>query len=223
MSARTIEQAEYDRRWGNPNEGYGGGQPGYAPSFVKFMNSWVVDCPPDQRRAIDIGCGDGYFTGQLARSGCTVTGMDFSLVGLSQAARQNAPGADFIEHDLTNPLPFGDATIDIAWCSEVLEHLFSPLYVIEEVKRVLKPGGLFLITVPYHGLLKNLAIAAFAFEKHYDPTYPHLRFFTSKSMTDLVTRAGLTVEFNGSCGSNLGLRDVLFPTNLLMAARKPRA
>lgn len=222
MSARTIEQAEYDKRWGNPEERYGAGQPGYAPNFVRFMNTWISKEPADRRRAIDIGCGDGYFSGQLAKAGCSVTGMDFSLVGLSQAARQAAPGANFIEHDLTNPMPFDDASIDIAWCSEVLEHLFSPLYAIEQVYRVLKPGGLFLITVPYHGLLKNLAIAMFAFEKHYDPTYPHLRFFTAKSLGGLVTRAGFHIEYTGSCGSNLGIRDVLFPTNLLIAARKPR-
>jgi 2-polyprenyl-6-hydroxyphenyl methylase/3-demethylubiquinone-9 3-methyltransferase len=217
---RTIEQLEYDKRWGNPDEGYGAGQPGYAPHFVKFMNAWVSKMPADRRKALDIGCGDGYFTGQLKKAGCEPTGLDFSLVGLSTAARLGG-GASFVEHDLTKPLPFADSSLDIAWCSEVLEHLFSPLYVMQQVRRILRPGGLFLVTVPYHGLLKNLAIAMFAFEKHYDPEYPHLRFFTAKSLTGLLTKAGFKIEWQGSCGSGLGVRDVLFPTNLLVAARKP--
>ena len=48
------------------------------------------------------------------------------------------------------------------WCSEVLEHLFAPLSVLVEIHRTLRPGGVALVTVPYHGLVKNIAIALFA-------------------------------------------------------------
>jgi ubiquinone/menaquinone biosynthesis C-methylase UbiE len=115
-------------------------------------------------------------------------------------------------------MPFDDASFDFIWCSEVLEHLFSPLAALKEIRRVLKPGGQFRCTVPYHGLLKNLGIALFAFERHYDPEYPHIRFFTKKSLKALVQRAGLNVTQVGACGSNLGLRDVLVKTNILLAA-----
>lgn len=125
-----------------------------------------------------------------------------------------------MQHDLTNPLPMEDNSIDIIWCSEVLEHLFSPLYVLEEMHRVLRAGGTILITVPYHGMLKNVAIALLAFERHYDPTYPHIRFFTKKSLSSLVTQAGMKIEHVGTCGGQFGLRDRLSPTNILLAAKK---
>lgn len=220
MPAQNLEQLEYDRRWGQEGSTYGSGHPGYSANFVAFMKRWVSPLPAGRRRTLDIGCGDGYFTHQLSRLGADVTGMDLSPVGVEQA-RGRTPSATFIVHDLTQPFPFEDASFDVAWCSEVLEHLFSPYFVLQQIRRVLRPGGRLLATVPYHGLLKNLAIAAFAFDKHYDPDYPHIRFFTSKSLTALAARAGLRLVEIGSCGSGLGLRDVLFPTNLLMVAERP--
>jgi SAM-dependent methyltransferase len=174
---------------------------------------------PRPVRALEVGCGDGFFTGQLAERGCDAIGIDLSPVGV-EAAQKRFPKARFQVHDLTRPMPFDDGSFDFVWCSEVLEHLFSPLAVLEEIRRVLRPGGRARLTVPYHGLLKNLGIALLAFEKHYDPTYPHIRFFTRKSLSDLVRRAGLTVESVGACGSNLGLRDWIVKTNILLAARK---
>jgi 2-polyprenyl-6-hydroxyphenyl methylase/3-demethylubiquinone-9 3-methyltransferase len=216
-----TEQAEYDRRWGT--ESYSAEQTGYTPFFLKFMadevsNLRAVTAP----KTLEVGCGDGFFSGQLAKLGCEVTGIDLSPAGI-EIARKSYPGASFAVHNITEPLPFGESTLDLVWCSEVLEHLFSPLGVVTEIRRVLKPGGVFLCTVPYHGLLKNVGIALFAFDRHYDPTYPHLRFFTQKSLTGIVKRAGLSDEVVRTCGSSLGimgLRDILCPTNILLRARK---
>jgi SAM-dependent methyltransferase len=218
-STRSVEQMEYDKRWSSTTEGYGDGQPGYAPNFLKFMDQWIPKAPGKPPKALDVGCGDGYFTTELARRGCDATGVDFSITGLS-TAQKRASNAKFMEHDLSKGIPFPDSTFDLVWCSEVLEHLFSPLTTINEIKRVLRPGGLFLTTVPYHDVVKNVAIALFAFEKHYDPTYPHIRYFTRKSLGSLLRQADLEVLHEGKCGSNLGLRDVIFPTNLLMVSRK---
>jgi SAM-dependent methyltransferase len=219
--ASFTEQAEYDRRWGA--EMYSAEKTGYTPFFLKFMSEEVsqlrVGGAP---KTLEVGCGDGFFSSRLARLGCDVTGIDLSPAAI-EIARKAYPGVSFTVHNITEPLPFGESSLDLVWCSEVLEHLFSPLGVVSEIRRVLKPGGVFLCTVPYHGLLKNLGIALFAFERHYDPTYPHLRFFTRKSLTDIIQRAGLSEEIVRTCGSGLGymgLRDLLCPTNILLRARK---
>jgi SAM-dependent methyltransferase len=238
MSTKSIEAREYDELWGKPD--YSAAQIGYTPNFLRFMDAglrrlapagWVApsdtttaSTPPANAavlplRGLEVGCGDGFFTGQLARRIVDANGVDLSDVGLD-LARQRYPQAKFLQHDLSNPLPFPDASFGFVWCSEVLEHLFSPLAVLKEIARVLKPGGEFRCTVPYHGLLKNLGIALFAFERHYDPEYPHIRFFTQKSLAGLASKAGLRVTEVGACGSNLGWRDVLVKTNILLAATR---
>jgi len=216
-----TEQAEYDRRW--TKEEYSAEHAGYAPFFLKFMAEEVSRVQLGHEPiTLEIGCGNGFFSGHLARLGCKVTGIDLSPAAVD-LARRCYPKASFATHNLTQPLPFGESTMDLVWCSEVLEHLFSPLGTLYEIRRVLKRGGLFLCTVPYHGVLKNLGIALFAFERHYDPTYPHLRFFTRKSLTRIVEQAGLSVETVRTCGSGLGylgLRDLVSPTNIMLRARK---
>ncbi len=49
------------------------------------------------------------------------------------------------------------------------------------------------VSVPHHGLAKNLAIAAFGFERHFSPDGEHVRFFTRASLTRLLEEAGLRV------------------------------
>lgn len=219
---RELERAEYDRRWSDPEDKYGAGTPGYSEHFIRFISQWLPKCAPERPRVIDVGCGDGYFSHQLARLGAQVTGMDLSPAGLAKA-RSRTPEGTFLEHDLSQPFPVPDGSFDAAWCSEVLEHLFAPLKTLEHIARVVRPGGLVLLTVPYHDRLKNVAIALFEFERHYDPTYPHIQYFTRKSLATIVERAGLRVQWTGKCGSNLGLRDLVFPTNLLMVAQRPGA
>jgi 2-polyprenyl-6-hydroxyphenyl methylase/3-demethylubiquinone-9 3-methyltransferase len=211
-----VERAEYDQRWSERH--YSAETIGYTPNFLAFMGRHFAGMKG--KTALEIGCGDGFFSGKLIELGLTVTGVDLSPVGIARAKEHN-PSGTFLLADLTQPLPFPDASFDAVWCSEVLEHLFSPLYALQEMHRVLRPGGVALLTTPYHGWLKNLAIAMFQFDSHYDPEYPHIRFFTRNTLTRLVGKAGLEVVEAGHCGSQLGFRDVLFPTNLLVAARKP--
>lgn len=221
-----TESAEYDRRW-NQNRRYGGEFAGYTPHFIRFMHRHAAPILQSgdgdrSKRALEVGCGAGFFTKELVNLGFDATGIDLSAVGIERA-KSAVPEATFLQHDLTQPLPFDDESFDLVWCSEVLEHLFSPRGVLEQIRRVLRPGGQLLVTVPYHGTVKNLAIALLAFERHYDPEYPHVRFFTRKSLRRVTERAGLQVDELGRCGSNLGWRDWLVPTNILMAARRPRA
>lgn len=218
-----TEQAEYNRRWGDADEKYSASNAGYTPHFCKFMSEAVGSIASRPAEALEIGCGDGFFSQKLAELGCHVTGIDISTTGI-ESARKRCPGGTFLIHDLGQPLPFADGSMDVVWCSEVLEHLFSPLSVCQEIRRVLRPQGILLATVPYHGLIKNLGIALLAFERHYDPTYPHIRFFTKKSLSGIVSQAGLAVQAVSTCGSGLGfmgLRDLLVPTNILLKAQKP--
>jgi SAM-dependent methyltransferase len=151
-------------------------------------------------RWLDLGCGAGRFL-TLAPD---AIGVDVSPAALERAAR-NAPGADLrlVEADT---LPLGHGEVDLVWCSEVIEHVAGALELLQEVRRVLKPGGRLLLTTPGHPLLRRVAIAALRFDEHFDPLGEHVRFFTRSSLARTLESAGLPGDVGG--GATLVARSV---------------
>ena len=84
--------------------------------------------------------------------------------------------------DLEGALPLDDGEIDLVWCTEVLEHVADTAHTLSEIRRVLHTGGRLLLTTPYHGRVRNTAIALARFERHFDPLGQHLRFYTRRSL-----------------------------------------
>jgi 2-polyprenyl-6-hydroxyphenyl methylase/3-demethylubiquinone-9 3-methyltransferase len=141
-------------------------------------------------RVLDLGCGAGRFVAALTGAGADAVGVDVAEAALERA-RAVAPGADLrlLEPDGSIPLEHG--SVDLVWCSEVLEHVADVGYLLAEVRRVLRPGGRLLVTVPYHGRVQAAAIALTRFEAHFDPLGQHLRFFTRRSLAATLDHAGL--------------------------------
>ena len=115
---------------------------------------------------LDAGCGHGYFTNLLSEKGYHTVGIDISNKAIAKA-RGLYPGIDFKVCSLENRLPFEDKTFDVVWSTEVIEHIYDVYSYLRGMNRVLKLNGLFIITTPYHGLIKNLAIVLFGFDKHF--------------------------------------------------------
>lgn len=146
-------------------------------------------------RVLDYGCGGGVFAKRLFEAGCEVVGIDVAEEALN-LARQRVPGVQFLRVCPGQPLPGGG--FDVIWASEVLEHVYDTEFLMREFARVLKPEGELLLTVPYHGVLKNLAIVLFRFERHFNPRGGHVRFFTRRSLCKLAEEAGFVArEFVG--------------------------
>ena len=98
------------------------------------------------RSLLDVGCGGGLLAEEFARLGCAVTGVDRSQPTL-EAARAHALrsnlAVEYIEGS-AELLPFPSASFDVVSCCDVLEHVDAPAAVLEEISRVLKPGGAFV-------------------------------------------------------------------------------
>jgi ubiquinone/menaquinone biosynthesis C-methylase UbiE len=92
---------------------------------------------------VDGGCGKGAFSKKLAESGAAISGIDITS-SFIEIARRNVPDGYFMTASATH-IPYGDGVFDAVFCFEVLEHIPDTKMAIEEMARVLKPGGKILI------------------------------------------------------------------------------
>ena len=132
-------------------------------------------------RVLDLGCGAGRFVAALRDAGADPVGVELAEAALERA-RGNAPGADLRRLADDGSLPLEHASVDLVWCSEVLEHVADTAHLLLEVRRVLRPGGRLLATVPFHGRVKAALISLARFDAHFDPLGQHLRFYTRASL-----------------------------------------
>ena len=140
-------------------------------------------------RVLDLGCGAGRFVAALCDAGTVPVGVELAEAALERA-RRNVPGADLRLVEPDGSLPLDHASVDLVWCSEVLEHVADTAHALLEVRRVLRPGGRLLVTVPFHGRAKGALIALTRFDAHFDPLGQHLRFYTRSSLTGTVRSSG---------------------------------
>ncbi len=141
-------------------------------------------------RVLDLGCGSGRFVAALRDAGAEPVGVEIAEAALERA-RAVAPGADLRLLGPDGSLPLDHGSVDLVWCSEVLEHVADGMQLLHEVRRVLRPEGRLLVTVPYHGRVKAAAIALARFDVHFDPQGQHLRFYTRASLAASLRAAGL--------------------------------
>jgi SAM-dependent methyltransferase len=140
--------------------------------------------------ALDLGCGDGRLSVALRADSLTLA--DVSPVALERAAAR-LPEARTVELVPDEPLPLGDGEFDLVLAAEMLEHVRDVQLLMSEVRRVLVPGGRFAITTPAHGRGTGLRLLVRGFESEFNPLLPHLRFFTAKSLTQLLDELGFSV------------------------------
>ncbi len=99
--------------------------------------------PPAGKKVLDVGCGTGNFSFKLARQGCEVTGIDVSPHMLWRALRKSADSGlpvSFCQADALD-LPFSDDHFDAVYSVTTFEFIGDRAAAVEELRRVLKPGG----------------------------------------------------------------------------------
>lgn len=133
-------------------------------------------------RALDVGCGTGEFTAALAQAGADAVGVDVADAALVRA-RAGHPGLDFRLVPFEGPLPFEVGAFDLAWASEVIEHVADTARWVSEIRRVLVPGGRLLLTTPSHG---RLLVALTGLERFSEPLGDHLHLYTRRSLRALL-------------------------------------
>ncbi len=159
------------------------------------------------QRVLDLGCGAGRHAFEVYRRGGNVVAFDLEATELSavrgmfgamREAGEAGPvpgqgtGAAAVSGDGTR-MPFGDGVFDRVIAAEVLEHVLDDQRAMNELARVLRPGGLAAITVP--SWLPERVCWALSQEYHEVPG-GHVRIYTRVELEAKLARAGLTVGWH---------------------------
>jgi 2-polyprenyl-6-hydroxyphenyl methylase/3-demethylubiquinone-9 3-methyltransferase len=156
---RKISQAIYDRidngvyavqsdQWWQPESAWYQMTVTFNPARVGYAKKILIErlkIDPQATAALEVGCGGGFLTEEIARMGFATTGVDPSGPSLRVAAEHARQSGLDIRY-LTGTgesLPFEDRSFGAVFCCDVLEHVRDLSKVISEISRVLKPGGVF--------------------------------------------------------------------------------
>ena len=173
---------------------------------AKMLKVLATLLPTDGSAILDIGCGNGFIANTLIKNGYNVYGIDASSEGIEIANLKN-PGRFYVNDVVAATLPEEIRNIPFKTIisTEVIEHLYSPQKYVAFVKGILQQngGGVFLVSTPYHGYLKNLAVALTnRMDYHFCPLWEggHIKFWSRKTLTALLENEGFhNCTFRGVC------------------------
>jgi SAM-dependent methyltransferase len=146
------------------------------------------------RSVLEVGCGEGYGTALLAAAADRILGVDYDAQTVTHACR-TYPEASFIRANLA-ALPVGSGAVEVVATLQVIEHVWNHPEFVRECLRVLRPGGLLLVTTP------NRLTFSPGLEGPVNPFHTHE--FTAAELVDLLTRCGF--EIAGVHGLHAGPR-----------------
>ena len=135
-------------------------------------------------KILEIGCGLGYFTYSLRKANYNVIGLDISQTAVNEAFGEYYICSDLFDFVKSNPEQF-----DIVILTEVIEHIDQPVEFIESIKKLLRTGGLVIITTPNKSLYSSDLIWA----TELPPV--HCWWFSEESMTYIANKLRLQISF----------------------------
>lgn len=150
----------------------------------------------DGQRVLDIACKDAVLLGEIERAGRQVdyVGVDISERVIANCKARGFRGT-FLVEDILAGSTLPAHSFDRIFALEIMEHLPTPSKLLDEVRRLLKPDGRFVLSVPnpfyYMEVINEL--------RHYPDTDGHFFSFTDANMRALLQHAGYQVE--DTCGT----------------------
>lgn len=157
----TKENIHIDKNYFDKNYFFGKKKSGYRDYRLRsFKWKWRIaikyfkQLGSKNKDYLDIGCAFGYLVNFARPYFRSVAGVDVSSYAISEAYKYY-PGVIFLQADITRKLPFSKESFDFISVVEVLEHLRDIETALEEIYRVLKPGGYGYFSMPYVGLVRK--------------------------------------------------------------------
>jgi len=162
-----------------------------SPYYDKERFQKILSEIRDNCSVLDMGCGNALLGDCLSKKNYYV-GMDLNANYIKNLHIRGHIGVI----GTVESLPFKKSTFDYVICTEVLEHVFNPKQILENIYEILKKNGTAIISVPniaYWDTRKELLLGRFPENK--SKFYPpeHIRFFTRDDISRLINDAGLRI------------------------------
>jgi SAM-dependent methyltransferase len=158
----------------------------------KILKDWLRDIPKGSK-ILDLGSASGGNTLVMMSLGYDVTSLEYSQVGVDIQVKKGIPVLQADARKVGLP----DNSFDACICLDVLEHIGEDSLVLDEIFRILKPGGLFLFSVP-----EDMSLWS-----EHDVAVSHIRRYEKSQFVRQIEAAGLSVAHTRSV--NVILKPIL--------------
>lgn len=160
-------------------------------SRVQIIIDLIKEGTPSNGKILDVGCGDMLLARKLP---------EYDWVGLDVNPIMNK--GKCVTHDIeSTPYPFDSDSFDAIICSEVQEHLFDNVKVTKEIHRLLRPGGLYIVSTPNYDFIDHYLshFREVIWDSGKSWTKEHIRQFTYESHKQILGLAGFkTCDYTGA-------------------------
>lgn len=167
----------------------------------------------------DLGCGNGATVEILQRHGYEVVGVDPSTSGIGEAHRAY-PNLQLFVGSAYDNLAARFGRFQVVLSLEVVEHVYYPRKFAATLFSLVRPGGLAIVSTPYHGYLKNVGMALSGkLDSHFTALWDegHIKFWSILTLQELLIEAG----FSGISFQRVG-RIPVFAKSMIAVARRPQ-
>jgi 2-polyprenyl-3-methyl-5-hydroxy-6-metoxy-1,4-benzoquinol methylase len=197
---------------------YANSEPAHTHTYLmkKFIPVLEKYCVPGSR-LFEIGAGNGYVAHELIDLGYDVTAIEPSLEGVALAKTRN-PELKILQTSVYDEFDEFKEGFDFVYSLEVIEHLYAPRELVKKALCVLKPGGYFSLSTPFHGYWKNLALALSGkLDAHFTALWDHghIKFWSLKTLMALLRECGFE-----PCQIDYAGRFYPFSNSILVTTRK---
>jgi 2-polyprenyl-3-methyl-5-hydroxy-6-metoxy-1,4-benzoquinol methylase len=167
--------------------------PTWANAYLwPVLTEILTKHPLPERRVFDLGCGNGATANMFFEQGYDVTGIDLSESGIA-LGRKSFPHLKLHIGNVYDNLADIYGQFPLVVSLEVIEHCFDPRRFTKTFYSLIAPGGLGVLSTPYHGYWKNLAMAvAGKWDDHLTVLWEggHIKFFSIDTLSTLLSEAG---------------------------------
>ncbi len=163
--------------------------------LISTINEFLDQIITNKIGLLDIGCGNGYLTKVISPKFNNTLAVDLSSEGINQVKKHQNEKLQFRNIDL-DKLIEEEQKFDFITCFEVIEHQYLPDTFLNKINKLLNNNGYLLLSTPYHGYFKNLAISLLnKHDWHFNPLWRHghIKFFSIKTFKKTLSDANFEV------------------------------